>query len=278
MLLGRTIHYPRHLEIRYRSALLMFVRFIKGRIRKKLLNNLADLLSDRQFIRKDDTVDDIEYILNNLEGEINAEVEIYLLRALVIARETANFSLRQVSESLLPILKVTTTSQPVNIFSSLVNRDINELVKSWSITNARLIKSISADLLEDVSILIQNAYRSGIKTSVVRDEIIKKFGSTESRAELIARDQIAKLNSNIVRHQYLEAGITDFKWLTSMDDRVRESHKVLNGKICTWSDATIYKNNISDINWKSRRSIGGVLKQPGEDYQCRCTLTAVIKK
>ena len=54
------------------------------------------------------------------------------------------------------------------------------------------------------------------------------------------------------------------------DGGVRASHKALEGKICSWLDATIYKNQVGE-DWKKRQSISGVLEHAGADIMCRCT-------
>jgi SPP1 gp7 family putative phage head morphogenesis protein len=150
-------------------------------------------------------------------------------------------------------------------------------VKSATLTNARLITSIEDKFLDDVAILIQDSYRSGLSANSISKQIKDKFGITENRARLIARDQIGKLHSDIVRDEHLSLGITEYKWLTSNDERVRASHKVLNEKICSWYDPTIYKDSVDDKKWKKRSSIGGVEKHPGQDYQCRCDEIAILK-
>jgi SPP1 gp7 family putative phage head morphogenesis protein len=276
MILANVPHYPHYLESRYDKLLNGFVRFITKSIRDKILINLTRLLESNNFKRFDD-IDDIETILKELEGIIDLETAIYLRKLIPLAKDTVNFSFNQVNRVLAPFLKATVTKEPINIFKSVVNRSLDDLVKVWSITNSRLIKSIPDKLLNDVAILIEQGYRDGTKTTILRKQIVEKFGVTKSRAELIARDQISKLNASVIRHQYIEAGVKNFKWLTSRDGtRVRESHRVLEGKICTWANQTIYKNNINDRNWRNRTTIGAVLKQPGEDYQCRCTPIAIL--
>ena len=52
-------------------------------------------------------------------------------------------------------------------------------------------------------------------------------------------------------------------------ERVRESHRALNGKLCRWDDDTVYSED-GGKTWKSRAAIGGYIGHPGADYQCRC--------
>ena len=91
----------------------------------------------------------------------------------------------------------------------------------------------------------------------------------ESRARLIARDQIGKLNSQLTRERNEALGIDKYIWSTSEDERVRESHKVMNGKLCRWDDPTVYSDD-GGQTWKSRASIGGEQEHPGIPVNCRC--------
>ncbi len=68
------------------------------------------------------------------------------------------------------------------------------------------------------------------------DALVKRAGVSESRATLIARDQTLKLNRAITAHRQKSAGVERFQWSTSMDERVREEHQVLEGKIFSWTD------------------------------------------
>ena len=102
---------------------------------------------------------------------------------------------------------------------------------------------------------------------------------TESRARLIARDQVSKLNGQITQGRNQALGLDLYVWSDSSDERVRESHDVMDGKVCRWDDPTVYADTVEDAQagrWKSRASIGGVDQHPGQDFQCRCVSRAVI--
>ena len=83
--------------------------------------------------------------------------------------------------------------------------------------------------------------------------------SLEAHADLIARDQIAKLNAGLNRSRQLAAGIRSFVWETQKDNRVRPEHRRLQGRRFTWDDG-----------WN------GVY--PGEPVACRCWARAIASK
>ena len=84
--------------------------------------------------------------------------------------------------------------------------------------------------------------------------------STQSHAELIARDQISKLNSEVSRARMEAAGIEKAKWRTQGDSDVRPKH-VSFGKMPPFNLAT---------------GINGIF--PGMEVNCRCWSQAVLDR
>jgi len=82
------------------------------------------------------------------------------------------------------------------------------------------------------------------------------------RARFIARDQTGSLYGDLMNRRFTESGLQRFRWRTSKDERVRDSHEDLEGKVFTWKNGTVVK---------------GRRIWPGTDYGCRCT-PEVIKE
>lgn len=131
-----------------------------------------------------------------------------------------------------------------------------EQLQKWTDENVELISSIPEDTLEKMKDIVYDGFASGKTTTRMVKEIQRAYDISRHRAELIARDQTAKLNGQIQRAQQQDAGITEYIWSTTGDERVRRSHKELNGKKFSWNDAP--------TNSDGRKC------HPGEDYQCRC--------
>lgn len=79
--------------------------------------------------------------------------------------------------------------------------------------------------------LLQAADVQGRTYGEVRDLLLERWDVGQSRALLIATDQILKLNSKVTAHRAQAAGITKFRWNSSGDERVRPEHKALNGQV-----------------------------------------------
>lgn len=144
------------------------------------------------------------------------------------------------------------------------------LINAWREANVNLIESglrapdvqLRPSLLSDVSSVVEQAHRSGLRVEALAGELIERFGVSESRAELIARDQVLKLNAQIHRQKQQDAGITHYIWRTSGDRRVRERHAELNNTRQAWA-------NPPEV-------APGRHEHPGGDYQCRCRARPVI--
>ncbi len=128
----------------------------------------------------------------------------------------------------------------------------------WVKENVNLITSIPKNTLDKMEEIIYDGFTKGKTTTRIVKEIQQVYGISRRRAELIARDQTAKLNGQIQRAQQMDAGIEEYIWYSCRDSRVRESHKKLDGKKFSWKEPPV-------VDAKTGRRC-----HPGQDYQCRC--------
>ncbi|QLJ65565.1 hypothetical protein HP437_22345 [Serratia marcescens] len=142
--------------------------------------------------------------------------------------------------------------------------------------NVALIKSIHTDFINDVGgVVLSNLAKGGRHENLV--SLIRERGRvTQSRARLIARDQTAKLNSALTQVRSEALGVDLYEWGGAGDERERDSHFVLNGMTCKYSDPTVYSDD-GGKTWKKRSGIGAFEGKPGDDYQCRCVALPVVQ-
>lgn len=129
---------------------------------------------------------------------------------------------------------------------------------SFARANVDLIKSLSRESIDELLPKILEAQAKGARVEELRSLIMERFAVSKSRADLIARDQVLKLNGQITQSRQVRAGITEYIWSTSQDERVRASHQALNR---------------TRQRWDSPPSVG----HPGADYQCRCVAIPVLE-
>jgi SPP1 gp7 family putative phage head morphogenesis protein len=122
--------------------------------------------------------------------------------------------------------------------------------------NVGLIRSIPERMFDDVERIVSTSVSTGRRHEDVARELQERFGVTDRRATLIARDQTAKWTGTLNRHRQLDAGVEQFDWMAAGDERVRPDHRQRDGKRYAWATA---------------EKIPGVT-----DVQCRCQGIPVI--
>lgn len=275
---AKVIIFPRYQSAKYEKYILSLINKTKKDIKEALVSFFV--------IHKDDYIDDLESLLSDLRSAIISNESILISDLIITGRSILKFTRKQLVDSLSGLLKVTNAILPieslgVDVFNSPFNFNQNELLKSWVVTNTRLITSIEGSLLDDVATIIESGFRAGSSIDYMQDQIKLRFDVSDKKARLIARDQTAKLHSNYIRQEHLNLGISEYIWLTSNDERVRVSHELLHGKVCKWEDAEVYKNEQSSLHWLdkkdlTKKGISATEHQVGEDFQCRCSIKAIV--
>ncbi len=127
-----------------------------------------------------------------------------------------------------------------------------DATESWVSENVSLIKSIPDTYFREIEELMTREIRAGTRVEKIAELIANKTGVSQSRGLLIARDQVGKFNGQLTKKRQEDAGVTQYKWRTVRDERVRPTHRENDGKIFSWD--------------KRPEKTG----PPGHDIQCRC--------
>lgn len=122
-----------------------------------------------------------------------------------------------------------------------------------------LITSLPLEAAARAQKLAEDAARGGKRAGDVREAILETESVTASRAQLIARTEIAKANAALTQARAQMAGMTHYVWETMQDEDVREEHSILQGRIFSW-------DNPPEIE-------GEGAHHPGEIWNCRCFAT-----
>lgn len=148
----------------------------------------------------------------------------------------------------------------VDISAVVSQEDLTEYLRQAAARNASLITSLGDDVLKRVEQTVLNASINGASVKSLKGLLVEQFGIVGRRADIIARDQTAKMVSDLNRIRQEQAGITTYSWATSQDERVRPLHRTLDGKVYEWGKPT--------------GAEGGA--PPGQPVLCRCTARAII--
>lgn len=150
--------------------------------------------------------------------------------------------------------------------------EIAETIKQTTITNnVELIKSIHQQYHREVSQALYDSIINGKPSKTVVEKLKQAGAKTKRRAELIARDQVNKIQNALHLQQLKQMGLTKAKWVhigggkTDRITHITAAPKGLNG-------------GIFDI---TKGMYDPAVKQyvkPGELPFCRCQAVAVIEE
>ncbi|QDX29547.1 phage head morphogenesis protein [Dickeya poaceiphila] len=148
-----------------------------------------------------------------------------------------------------------------------VTPEVKNVLDSLYETQVTLIKSIPEQYLTQIGVLVQESVTRGRDVGYLKDELKKRYGVTERRAKVIARDQNAKASNAIAVERCKSAGITEAIWVhrAGGSKTYRESHVKMNGEVFS----------ISKGCWDphERQHV-----MPGQLVNCKCDMRPVIPK
>lgn len=144
-----------------------------------------------------------------------------------------------------------------NLLAGASPSEVEKVFEAFVQNNVAKITSVSAGALDEMRELVSQGFREGVPTDKLSKRIEKRFGVAKSRAKLIARDQVGKLQGELNRARQKEVGVHEYIWRTSKDERVRDSHRLEGQR----------------FSWNAPPPPG----HPGEDYQCRCYAEPVLE-
>lgn len=137
------------------------------------------------------------------------------------------------------------------------DQQLQAALRVWEAENLALIRSVPQEAVSRIQGKITQAVRAGKSLKDVTAEVKAELGVAERRAELIARDQIGKLNGQLSQQRNQEMGVEEYTWRGVLDARERPEHVAREGKVFR------YDKPPSDGN-------------PGEPIRCRCTAEPVL--
>ena len=131
-------------------------------------------------------------------------------------------------------------------------------------------KWLPEDMIKMRSVVGQMAVE-GKSVNAIAQYIEKQFGVSQRKAKFLARNETAIATTSYLKSKYMAEGITHFRWHTHLDGRERDWHKTL-GTVGPDGKGNVYRlDDPPIINDKT-----GQKGLPGEDYNCRCTMSPII--
>lgn len=140
--------------------------------------------------------------------------------------------------------------------------DLRAAIAAWRRQNAQLIRSLVQEKVQRVARAIEEHRGSRVETLARR--IQEATGTGEGHARLLARDQTLRLYGQVTQERHRAAGITEYVWRASRDERVRRRHRELDGTRQKYAEPPVVDE------------ASGRRAHPGGDFQCRCTADPIL--
>lgn len=255
--------YPQGVEREFQRLTDAYMRLLNQSLKAHLPEIREAARREKENARRDDA-SDLMGVVQRAFSAMGVEIE----------QKTASFGLRQKIERMAHLTRKLTIQEWKKAVHATLGIDIlddyymgefyREAMNEWVDKNVALIKTIPNDSLRKMKDIVTEGFRTGKTTTSVVKEIQSAYGVDKRHARLIARDQLAKLNSDLTKKQQKDAGVGEYTWSTSGDGKVRDGHRRLNKKRFSWDDPPV-------VDAKTGRRC-----HPGEDYECRCVALPVF--
>lgn len=259
----RPPRFPRSAERDYERELVRMVRPIQVAIRElvaELRPDFAELArSDGQVIRLDAVGDALRKVRRHRDRSIKGtRVRVGKLRALARSIDGVNAiaTSAQIGEA-LAIEPGAAAQGQATVRLPTGSRRVARTLDAWVGNNSKLVVDVPTKTWRQVESTVREGFKRGSRHEVIARRLVERGVVAESRARLIARDQINKLNGQLTEARQRDLGITRYTWRTAQDDRVRDEHLALEGTIWSWSDPSPEGH-------------------PGEPIQCRCFAQPIV--
>lgn len=271
----KAINIPKSVELQFYKEL----KLLENQLKEYVRVNIIPLLKTSQIPITKDSVPELIMSLNMMQLAFGNILSFSSRTAANLINSLSRANKEKTIQSV---------KNRIGVDVSLVMNEANikTLEDLQKISTVNLIKTIPEEFIKDIMQTVTNGISQGFRHEEIARQIsgIKgissNFGKLENRVKMIARNETATINGNLTKARYENIGIDLYEWSTSGDEAVRTSHRVLDKKICKYSDPTVYADSIEDANngkWKSRSSIGGYIGNPQNDFNCRCVGIAIIE-
>jgi len=239
--------YPVNIELAYARIL----RKYNQALAKYIWTTVVPAIKKTGRIIQDATLADLKTIIAALkkyatEQRQNARAEINKLLNSYAREHTKKWR------------EIVAADMGVDVSTHTAAADLKEELDAARQSSWVAFKNYSEDLTVKVELIAIEYAKGGKSVAQLTEELIKRFGIARRRSKVIARDQVAKANSTFNQLRQREAGIERYRWSTSMDRRVRPTHRANRGRTFRWDTPPATTGH------------------PGNDIMCRCSAIGVL--
>jgi SPP1 gp7 family putative phage head morphogenesis protein len=147
-----------------------------------------------------------------------------------------------------------------------VGREVERLVHE----NASLIRTLPLDIAAKTNAYVASQQRRGVRSETIAKELKERLPELKAASiRLIARTETAKAETAVTQARAQSIGLNWYQWGTSEDQRVRTSHKKMDGVLCRFNEPPAPEALIGE-----KSSLGHYA--PGGCPNCRCLALPLV--
>jgi SPP1 gp7 family putative phage head morphogenesis protein len=169
----------------------------------------------------------------------------------------------KISKSLQSASKI----KAISIQPKLTDEQRKLIAEDYTNNLKKYIKNFSEEEVLKLRQFVQKKVMDGERYGGLIDIIQKRYEVSANKAKFLARQETKLMMAKFKEGRYKDAGINSYIWQTVVGSPlhpVRPMHKALNGKKFQFDNPPV-------TDAKGNRN------NPGEDYNCRCTASPVVK-
>lgn len=210
---------------------------------------------------------------NNIESieDLINELKDYSSKIMDWAKNTANKMLGGLDRQNKKDWESLSSKMSLKMKKELQDADTGKALKRYMDMNVELITSLPLDAAQRLhKIVLSNLYTGKARASRLALEIQKMGDVTKSRASTIARTEVSRAATGLIKVRSESVGLNWFVWRAVHDIRTRKGHKLLDGVLVRWDDPPSPEELAHE-----KRSYGKYL--PGSIFNCRCFAAPLVR-
>lgn len=203
------------------------------------------------------------YKTKNIIGEVNDFLDIYLKNleeSIKYLDISYSDTVENYHEQLINNLK------KLSIVPKLSQYQIQDINENYIFdTKKSIVKFLDYEVVKLRKQMVDYVLNEGYNTNYIAKLIESSYARSNKNWTFIARQESNLILAEYNKTKMLEIGFDKYIWSTAMDERLRESHRVLNGRVFSYNKPPIVDPRT------------GETANPSEQYNCRCLARPVIE-
>lgn len=159
----------------------------------------------------------------------------------------------------------------IGIRAELNQASLDKIQRTYT-ENLRLkIGGFSGEMVESLREAVERNALNGYRFDKLVSGLKARYGASASKARFLAQNETSIFMATFRENRFAEVGVTQYRWSTSLDERVRDNphggdHKSLHGKTFPYASPPV-------VDHRTGRRCN-----PGKDYNCRCNDDPILPK